>query len=105
MSDRGDSRTDRCDAPAVLIAVGRQIEKLGLVMRKHRLVPEQQICVCGRIATRLLLPAFGLRCDIVGEQWDLAQESIRRVCAQMSGGTHTTSRAVGRARPPSRPTR
>ncbi len=87
------------DAPALLFEVGRQVQALALLAKRHRMAPAQQICQCGRLALRLL-PMLGLRCEIVCAQWDLAYRLLKRVLERMADrslGGEVESRAVGRA--------
>ncbi len=73
--------------------LGRQLQALALLMRKHRINPRQQVCDCGRLAMREL-PMFGPRCDIACRQWDLVHSAMRRIVAHTNPGNATV---VGRA--------
>lgn len=66
------------DLHTLLYEIGRQLQALPLVMRKHELVGSQQLCTCGRLPVRPL-PGFGLRCDVACDQWDLVHAALRRV--------------------------
>ncbi|MGH3450225.1 MAG: hypothetical protein ACRDQW_05750 [Haloechinothrix sp.] len=80
----------RLDAAELWYEVGREVQAVALVMRRHELVDDQQVCACGRLPVHLL-PSFGLRCDVAGERWVRACEAMRRVVAE------SQARAVGRA--------
>jgi len=80
------------DASSIWYELGRQLQAVALIMRKHRIVGAQQLCECGRLPVREL-PAFGERCDVADEQWSRAHESMRRIVAVTEG----QGRAVGRA--------
>lgn len=84
------------DAADVLFEIGRRVQAVSLMMRKHKILAAQQVCECGRLATRTV-PAFGLRCDIAGQQWDLAHATMRRFLAQLTPAADT-SRPIGIAR-------
>lgn len=79
------------DPFTLLYEVGRQLQAVSLVMRKHRLVEDQQLCECGRLPVRTL-PGFGLRCDVACEQWELVHDALRRIVHHADGA----ERAVGR---------
>ncbi|MGH3738096.1 MAG: hypothetical protein ACRDT6_21170 [Micromonosporaceae bacterium] len=51
MTESGARRWDPTD---LMLDVGRRVEAMALAMRKHRVVPEQQVCTCGQLATRIL---------------------------------------------------
>jgi hypothetical protein len=68
---QGDEPRRHLDASELAFEAGRQTQAVALVMRKHEIVPAHQLCVCGRLAARIL-PLFGLRCEIACRQWDLA---------------------------------
>lgn len=91
--------SDKADASELLFEVGRRLQAVALMMRKHQMVREQQICACGRIALRVL-PVFGLRCDVACGQWQLAHDSMRQLLAQMTDRSLDSGagRFVGRAR-------
>lgn len=55
MHDSGDGR--HLDAADVLFEIGRRTQAAALMMRKHQVLPTQQLCECGRVATRVV-PAF-----------------------------------------------
>ncbi len=57
---RQDEPRNHLDASDLLFEVGRQLQAVALVMRKHEIAPHQ-VCECGRVAVRML-PVFGLRC-------------------------------------------
>lgn len=98
MSDSGDGR--HLDAADVLFEIGRRTQATALMMRKHRVLPTQQLCECGRLATRVL-PAFGLRCDVAGEHWDIVRATMGRFLTQIVSGapaTRNTGRPVGTAK-------
>ncbi len=80
------------DATGIWYELGRQLQAVALTMRKHRIIGAQQLCECGRLPVREL-PVFGERCDVAGEQWSRARESMRRIVA----ATDSQGRAVGRA--------
>ncbi|MGH3738381.1 MAG: hypothetical protein ACRDT6_22660 [Micromonosporaceae bacterium] len=77
------------DPFTLLYEVGRQLQAVPLVMRKHKLVGSQQLCECGRLPVHNL-PGFGLRCEIASAHWSLAYEAMRRIVR------HADDRAVGR---------
>ncbi|MGH3715670.1 MAG: hypothetical protein ACRDT4_19760 [Micromonosporaceae bacterium] len=79
------------DPYTLLYEVGRQLQALPLVMRKHRLVAAQQLCECGRLPVRTL-PGFGLRCEIACEQWDVVHDAMRRIVTY----AEVPTRALGR---------
>lgn len=86
------------DASDLLFEVGRQMQAVALVTRRHELVPAQQLCECGRLALRVL-PVLGLRCDIACHQWDLAYALIQRLLPQIPDRNvgSADGPAVGRA--------
>ncbi len=80
------------DAPSLFYEIGRDVQAVALVMRRHEIVDAQQTCACGRLPVRTL-PFFGPRCDVAGERFAVAEEAMRRVVAQS-----TATPAIGRAR-------
>lgn len=82
--------TQRLDAASLWYEVGREVQAVALLMRKHQVVEVQRICVCGRVSVHTL-PLFGPRCELAGERWVRAHEAMRRVVAVPQ------VRAVGRA--------
>lgn len=87
----GSSTAPRAlDAAGLMYEVGRLVQALALTMRRHRLVPGQQLCECGRLPVHPV-PLFGARCDVARDAWALAHEAMRRV-------VQTAAPAVGRAR-------
>lgn len=98
MHDSGDGR--HLDAADVLFEIGRRTQAAALMMRKHQVLPTQQLCECGRVATRVV-PAFGLRCDVAGEHWDLARATMSRFLTQIVSGVSSsrdTRRPTGTAK-------
>lgn len=87
------------DAAELLFEIGRRVQAVSLVMRKHKVLPAQQLCECGRLATRVI-PAFGLRCEIASLQWDIAHALMTRFLTQLTPDTsnHHHSRSVGMAK-------
>ncbi|MGH3713846.1 MAG: hypothetical protein ACRDT4_10365 [Micromonosporaceae bacterium] len=73
----------RLDASRFWYEVGRQLQTVSVVMDKHTIVPDQQLCACGQVAVRVL-PTFGLRCQTACEQWELACLAIRRILEQLN---------------------
>ncbi|MGH3738002.1 MAG: hypothetical protein ACRDT6_20680 [Micromonosporaceae bacterium] len=95
----------RLDAATFWYEVGRQLQTVSVVMSKHQIVADQQVCACGRLALRAL-PTFGLRCETACEQWELAFQAIRRILAQLNAVPPETqhpgpavTRAIGWATP------
>ncbi|MGH3737191.1 MAG: hypothetical protein ACRDT6_16480 [Micromonosporaceae bacterium] len=82
----------------MLFEIGRRVQAVSLVMRKHKILAAQQVCECGRLATRTI-PAFGLRCDVASQHWDLAHATMRRFLTQLTTTTDgcRDGRPIGRA--------
>lgn len=74
-------REGRLDAAGVLFEIGRRVQAAAVAMWKHRLVPSQQICTCGRMCVRTL-PTFGLRCDVACDDWDTAMSAMERLLSR-----------------------
>jgi len=86
------SAGDGPDAASAWYELGRQLQAVALAMRRHRVIPSQGLCECGRLPIRR--PSlFGQRCDIAYEQWSRTHEAMRRMLATTDFG----ARAVGRA--------
>ncbi|MGH3737528.1 MAG: hypothetical protein ACRDT6_18250 [Micromonosporaceae bacterium] len=79
------------DAASLFYELGREVQAVALLMRKHEIVQAQRICACGRLPVHTL-PLFGPRCDVAGERWARADAAMRRVLAQP-----VAPRAIGRA--------
>jgi hypothetical protein len=90
-SQPGPAASRRLDAASLFYEIGREVQTVALVMRKHEIVDAQQTCACGRLPVHTL-PFFGPRCEVAGERFALAEAAMRRVVAQS-----TAPRAVGRA--------
>jgi len=88
----GPTTTRALDAASLFYEIGREVQAVALVMRKHEILDAQRICACGRLPVRTL-PFFGPRCDVAGERFAVAEEAMRRVVAQS-----TATPAIGRAR-------
>lgn len=82
------------DASELLYEIGRRIQAVSLVMRKHKVLPTQQLCECGRLAARTV-PAFGLRCEVAATEWQVAHSAMHRFLGQGH-----TDRPVGIAQVP-----
>lgn len=76
----------------MLYEIGRRTQAAALMMRKHTMLPSQQLCECGRIPTRVI-PAFGLRCDIACDHWDVARATMARFLVQAVSNASREHRA------------
>lgn len=85
----GDSGS-HLDAATLFYELGREVQAVGLLMRRHRLIDSQQLCACGRVPVRTL-PYFGIRCDVAGERWARTDDAMRRILAR---GERTSPRRV-----------
>lgn len=88
------------EAPDVLFETGRQIQAASLAMRRHKVGPNQ-VCTCGRLPVRDL-PAFGARCEVAAESWELAASLMRQVLRHLAAessahGSGERHPATGRA--------
>lgn len=92
--DAGHSR--RLDATDVLYDVGREVQMVALMMRRHRFVAAQGVCECGRLPAKTL-PVFGLRCEIAVEKWERAHDAMRRLLRYAAAARRPPRRAIGRA--------
>lgn len=79
------------DATTLFYELGREVQAVALLMRKHEILDAQRICACGRLPVHTL-PFFGPRCDVAGERWAHADAAMRRVLAHPAA-----PRAIGRA--------
>jgi len=77
----------------LMYELGRQLQAVPLIMRKHQIIGEQQLCKCGRLPLRSL-PDLGLRCEVASAHWAAVHEAMRRMVR------HTDARPIGRATVP-----
>ncbi len=93
---------DNCvDASTLLYEMGRHLQTVALVMRKHRIASAVGVCeACGRTAL-CEIPVFGPRCDIAVRQWRVVRRSMQNFLGFDQDGDRP--RVIGRAPvPPSK---
>ncbi|MGH3658030.1 MAG: hypothetical protein ACRDUA_15355 [Micromonosporaceae bacterium] len=91
-ADVNDHEPRSLDAAGMWYELGREIQAVALIMRKHRLVAAQQLCECGRLFVHTL-PVFGARCDVAYRQWVSAFAMMRTLTREQN----VPDRVVGRA--------